>query len=187
MQGKIEDFLVARVDPDNDDEDVVVLAWSDLATSIEHEGAEQAAVTRLAELGVEQSALREAMARKVVNEARIVAIREFREILANPGAAYAPVPRTEHEPTAQYVASPLVTSAPSPYPAYGSGPFCELDRDRSAGEIFRSQSQDGRQGRDIQAEERASMDRENTQAGGGRGASSGGGDGGATTGADTAR
>jgi len=41
---------------------------------------------------VEQSALREAMARKVVNEARIVAIREFREVLANPGSAYAPVP-----------------------------------------------------------------------------------------------
>lgn len=31
IQGKVEDFLVARVDPDNDDEDIVVLAWSDLA------------------------------------------------------------------------------------------------------------------------------------------------------------
>ena len=61
MQGKIEDFLVARVDPDNDDEDIVVLAWSDLAASIEHERAEQAALARLAELGVSQSALREAM------------------------------------------------------------------------------------------------------------------------------
>ena len=33
MQGKIENFLVARVDPDNDDQDIVVLAWSDLAAS----------------------------------------------------------------------------------------------------------------------------------------------------------
>ncbi|WP_375291722.1 hypothetical protein [Qipengyuania sp.] len=40
MQGKVEDFLVARVDPDNDDEDIVILAWSDLAASIEHEGAD---------------------------------------------------------------------------------------------------------------------------------------------------
>jgi len=109
MQRKIEDFLVARVDPDNDDKDIMVLAWSDLAASIEHEGADQAAVARLAELGLEQSALREAMTRKVVNEARIVAIREFREVLANPDSAYLPVPRNERGPTAHYD-----TSAPTP-------------------------------------------------------------------------
>lgn len=123
MQGKVEDFLVARVDPDNDDEDIVVLAWSDLAASIEHEGAEQAAVARLAELGVEQSALREAMARKVVNEARIVAICEFREVLANPGAAYAPVPRTEYEPTMQCgTAVPTSPALPPTQPAV-AGPY----------------------------------------------------------------
>ena len=119
MQGKIEDFLVARVDPDNEDEEIVVLAWSNLAASIEHEGAEKAAAARLAELGVEQSALREAMARKVVNEARIVAIREFREVLANPGVAYAPVPRTEYEPTAQYgTAVPTPSAPPLPSPQW---------------------------------------------------------------------
>ena len=118
MQGKVEDFLVARVDPENDDEDIVVLAWSDLAASIEHEGAEQAAIARLAELGVEHSALREAMARKVVNEARIVAIREFREVLANPGSAYAPVPRSEHGAAGQYVtAAPMPPSPPPTQPA----------------------------------------------------------------------
>ncbi|KZY56726.1 integrase [Erythrobacter sp. HI0063] len=114
VQGKIEDFLVARVDPDDDDEEIVVLAWSDLAASIEHEGAEQAAVARLAEFGLEQSALREAMARKVVNEARIVAIREFREMLANPGAAYAPVPRAEYEPTERYGTAVPTPPVPSP-------------------------------------------------------------------------
>lgn len=62
--------------PINDD--IMVLAWSDLATSIEHEGSKQAAVTWSAELGVEQSALRDAMACKVVNEASIVAIRRLR-------------------------------------------------------------------------------------------------------------
>jgi hypothetical protein len=91
-QGKVEDFLVARIDPDDDDEPIVVMAWSDLAASIAQDGAEEAAVARLAEIGVEQSALREAMARKVVNQARIEAIREFRQTLANPRAAYAPVP-----------------------------------------------------------------------------------------------
>ena len=126
MQGKVADFLVARIDPDNDDEEIVVLAWSDLAASIEHEGAEQAAVARLAELGLEQSALREAMARKVVNEARIVAIREFREVLANPGSAYAPVPRSEYEPAPQYAAAPLVPSALSPAQPAVTGPYASM-------------------------------------------------------------
>ena len=135
MQGKIEDFLVARVDPDNDDEDIVVLAWSDLAASIEHEGAEQAAIARLAELGVEQSALREAMARKVVNEARIVAIREFREVLANPGSAYAPVPRTEYEPTPQYVVPPPVPSSSPPQPA-APGPYATMTATEALEKFF---------------------------------------------------
>lgn len=111
MRGNVEDFLVARIDPDNDDEPIVIVAWSDLAESIEHEGAEEAAVARLAEIGVEQSALREAMARKVVNEARIVAIREFREVLANPGSAYPPVPLAGYEPAPQYVAAPAAPAA----------------------------------------------------------------------------
>ena len=66
-KGKVEDFLVARIDPDADDEPIVVMAWSDLAASIAQDGAEEAAIARLAEIGVEQSVLREAMARKVVN------------------------------------------------------------------------------------------------------------------------
>ena len=136
MQGKIEDFLVARVDPDNEDEEIVVLAWSNLAASIEHEGAEKAAAARLAELGVEQSALREAMARKVVNEARSVAIREFREVLANPGASYAPVPRTEYEPTAQYVASPPVTSAPPPTQPAVPGSFATMTATEALAKFF---------------------------------------------------
>lgn len=91
-QGKVEDFLVARIDPDDHNDPIVVMAWSDLAGSIAQDGAEEAAIARLCEIGVEQSALREAMARKVVNQARIEAIQEFRAALANPGAAYAPVP-----------------------------------------------------------------------------------------------
>lgn len=114
MQGKIEDFLFGRMDPDDEDDPLVIMAWSDLAESIEHEGAELAAVTRLAEIGIEQSALREAMARKVVNEARIVAIREFRELLDNPGAAYAPVPIGAYEPSPEYNAAPIASQPKAP-------------------------------------------------------------------------
>jgi len=136
MQGKVEDFLVARVDPDNDDEPIVIVAWSDLAASIEHEGAEDAAVARLAEIGLEQSALREAMARKVVNEARIVAIREFREVLANPGAAYAPVPITEHEPTAQCSAVPVTPAAHVSAQPTVAGPWATMTPTEAVEEFF---------------------------------------------------
>ena len=136
MQGKVEDFLVARVDPDNDDEPIVIVAWSDLADSIEHEGAEDAAVARLAELGVEQSALREAMARKVVNEARIVAIREFWEVLANPGAAYAPVPITEYEPAPQYPAVPVIPAAPVPPQPAVAGPWASMTPTEAVEKFF---------------------------------------------------
>lgn len=114
-------------------------SWSSpgrISLSIEHEGAEQAAVARLAELGVEQSALREAMARKVVNEARIVAIREFREVLANPGSAYAPVPRSEYEPAPQYVVSPPVSSAPPPPQTAAPGPYATMTATEALEKFF---------------------------------------------------
>ena len=126
MQGKVEDFLVARIDPEDDDEPIVIVAWSDLAQSIEHEGAEEAAVARLAEIGVEQSALREAMARKVVNEARIVAIREFREVLANPGAAYPPVPIGQYESAPQPLAAPATHLAPVAAQPTVAGPWATM-------------------------------------------------------------
>jgi len=118
-KGKVEDFLVARIDPDDDNDPIVVMAWSGLAASIAQEGAEEAAVARLAEIGVEQSALREAMARKVVNQARIEAIREFRVTLANPGAAYSPVPVAGFEQPAQ----PLPHASAPPMPQTPAAPL----------------------------------------------------------------
>lgn len=115
-KGKVDDFLVARIDPEADNEPIVVMAWSDLAASIAQDGAEEAAIARLAEIGVEQSALREAMARKVVNQARMEAIHEFRAALANPGVAYAPVPVAGYEQLAQptsYNATPNPPQAPA--------------------------------------------------------------------------
>jgi integrase len=136
-KGKVEDFLVARIDPEADDEPIVVMAWSDLAASIAQEGAEDAAIARLAEIGVEQSALREAMARKVVNQARAEAIREFRAALANPGAAYAPVPVAGYEPLAQSSAFAATPHAP-PAPAAPiiAGPWATLTPTEAVEKFF---------------------------------------------------
>jgi integrase len=136
-KGKVEDFLVARIDPDADDEPIVVMAWSDLAASIAQDGAEEAAIARLAEIGVEQSVLREAMARKVVNQARIEAIQEFRAALANPGAAYAPVPVAGYEPQAQPSAFAATPHAP-PAPAAPiiAGPWATLTPTEAVEKFF---------------------------------------------------
>lgn len=98
-KGTVDDFLVAHVDADDDDAPIMVLAWSDIARSIADEGAEAAAIARLAELGIEQSRLREVMARKVINQARLAAIAEFRAALVDPAASYPPVPAAGYLPT----------------------------------------------------------------------------------------
>lgn len=134
-KGKVEDFLVARIDPDDDNDPIVVMAWSDLAASIAQEGAEEAAVARLAEIGVEQSALREAMARKVVNQARIEAIREFRATLSNPGAAYAPVPVAGYEPLAQPSSFTVTPQAPPAAPIM-AGPWATLTPTEAVEKFF---------------------------------------------------
>jgi len=109
-KGKIDDFLVARINHEDDDDPIVVMAWSDLAASIAQEGADEAASARLAEIGIGHSDLRAAMARKVVNQARVEAIREFRQVLINPGKAYAPVPVPGFEP-------PVSAPPPAPVPS----------------------------------------------------------------------
>lgn len=108
-KGRVEDFLYADFDPDDDDAPVIVKAWSDLATSIEQDGAEEAAIARLTDLGIERSDLREIMARKVVNAARVEAIRRFRDALANPGLSYAPVPVAAYNQMSITPASPGTT------------------------------------------------------------------------------
>ncbi|MEP2722599.1 site-specific integrase [Roseibium sp.] len=136
-KGKVEDFLVARIKPDNDDEPIVIIAWSDLAASIAEDGAEEAAIARLAELGIEQSALREVMARKVIHQARIEAIREFRQVLSNPGAAYAPVPITGYEPDMQYAAPPATSAGPSaPAQPMAAGPWASMTPTQAAEKFF---------------------------------------------------
>ncbi len=130
-KGKIEDFLIARIDPDNEDDPIVIMAWSDLADSIEQDGAEEAAVARLAEIGVEETVLREAMARKVVNQARIEAVREFRRVLANPSSAYAPVEVAGYEPVMPQNWAPTVTSPP-----HAVGPWANMTPSEAALKFF---------------------------------------------------
>ena len=112
--GKIDNFLIGRMDVDDDDDPIVVMAWSDLAASMDLDSAEAAAASQLSDMGLEQSALREAMARRVVNQARIEAAREFRGAMVNPSAAYAPVPVAGYQPVAEY---PVAASAPPPQAA----------------------------------------------------------------------
>ncbi|ANK14385.1 site-specific integrase [Erythrobacter neustonensis] len=136
-KGRVEDFLVARIDPDAEEEPIVVMAWSDLAASIAQEGAEEAAVARLAEIGVAQSALREAMARKVVNQARIEAIREFRATLANPGAAYASVPVAGYEQLAQPTLYSATTNTPqAPAAPVVAGPWATMTPTEAVEKFF---------------------------------------------------
>ncbi|MGB7374114.1 site-specific integrase [Pontixanthobacter sp.] len=134
--GKVEDFLFAHIDPDDDDAPVLILAWSDIAASIEHEGADQAALARLAEIGVSQSVLREAMARKVVNEARIVAIREFRDVLANPGSAYPAVPIDGYGVAPQNYAAPAAPAASTQSQPVVAGPWAAMLPTEAAKKFF---------------------------------------------------
>lgn len=106
-KGKVDDFVIARIDPDADDEPVVLMAWSDLAASMEQDAAEDAAIARLGDIGLEPTPLRAAMARKVVHQARIVAVREYRNVLENPEAAYPTVPVAGYgSPTVPYTLVP---------------------------------------------------------------------------------
>lgn len=77
------------------------------------------------------------MARKVVNQARIVAIREFREALANPDAAYAPVP----VPSYTSAPAPVRIVAPEPMPhmaasAVSAGPWVTLTATEAVEKFF---------------------------------------------------
>jgi integrase len=91
-KGQVDDFLVAHFDPDDDDDPIILSTWSTLASSIIDEDADSAALARLAEIGIEQTQLRAIMARKAVQQARVKAIQEFREVLLNPSLAYPEVP-----------------------------------------------------------------------------------------------
>ena len=133
-RGQVDDFLVGHTDLEDDNAPIMVVAWSDLAASMAEEGAAEAAVGRLAELGIEQTQLREVMARKVVHQARLQAIREFREVLANPALAYPQVP------VAPFACDPsefTITSAPVPQaPPAPQGPWATMTPTEAVQKFF---------------------------------------------------
>lgn len=132
-KGVVEDFLVAT-SPISDDPEVPieVMLWSDLAETMADEGAEAEAISRLGDLGLEPSQLREAMARKVVHQARLAALEEFRRALLEPSAAYAPGPLSAfHEITAPPCPSPAATASGS-----GHGVWATLTATQAATKFF---------------------------------------------------
>lgn len=121
---RVDDFLTALIDPDDDDAPILLMAWSDLAKTLEGEDTDQAAVARLIDIGLAPSAKRTAIARKAVSQARVEAIQEFRQALINPSSAYASVPVVgfdDARPVRAVPTEPLVqpvtdaTSEPSEY------------------------------------------------------------------------
>ncbi|WP_430388269.1 site-specific integrase [Blastomonas fulva] len=91
--GAVDDFLVARVDPDDDpDKPIIVLAWSDLEQSVQGQPPAEAAAEHLADLRLDATPISLAIARKIIHQAKVEAIREFRATLENPAAAYGQVP-----------------------------------------------------------------------------------------------
>ncbi|MGB3752432.1 MAG: site-specific integrase [Parerythrobacter sp.] len=149
--GKIDDFLIGRMDVDDDDDPIVVMAWSDLAASMDLDSAEAAAASRLADMGLEQSALRHAMARRVVNQARIEAAREFREALANPGSAYGPVAVAQYGGSPQDAKTPVAPTASDSTPPAASSPWTTMTPTQAVEKFFaqnpRTGGADGAQSR----------------------------------------
>lgn len=137
IKGDIDDQIFAHFNPDDEEAPIILVAWSDLAASLEHDGADAAAIARLSDLGLAPSDLRQVMARKVVNQARIVAIREFREALAHPSAAYAPVPVPRYDAaqvSADSIAHDRPTQAILPEPA--AGPWATLTATEAVQKFF---------------------------------------------------
>lgn len=131
---RVDDFLTALIDPDDDDAPILLMAWSDLAKTLEGEDTDQAAVARLIDIGLAPSAIRTAIARKVVSQARVEAIQEFRQALINPSSAYARVPVVgfdDARPVRAVPTEPLVqpvtdaTSEPSEYASMTPTQACE--------------------------------------------------------------
>jgi integrase len=145
IRGEIEDQLFAHLDPDDDESPIILMAWSDLATWLEQEDADEAARARLSDLGLEPSQLRQLMARKVVNQARIAAIRQFREALVNPNAAYGAMPLPSYNPASAHMATTGQAAMPhTAAPAVSASPWATLTATEAAEKFFEHNPRTGR-------------------------------------------
>ncbi|RZI61408.1 MAG: integrase, partial [Zymomonas sp.] len=86
---------LALIIPDDDapaDVPIQIVAWDEIENSLGAEDAMEAAQMHLANLGIASTPLRLQMAHKIVHDARITAIRDYRKRLDNPSTAYPSVP-----------------------------------------------------------------------------------------------
>lgn len=112
-KGSTKDFLVGHFDPDDDDAPIVIMAWSDLEESFQNESPDEAAGQQLVGLGLGTSKLNQVMARKVIHQARVEAIREFRSLLTEPSNGYGQVPVASYAIDNHTAAPPAAFPAPS--------------------------------------------------------------------------
>lgn len=115
--GETGPLLVIRIppqDPETGEEPPIeILTWEDYIGALAGEDANALAPLHLSDLQIPLSPLNLQMAKRIIHQASVQAIREYREIVANPGAVYLPALMA---PPAPYVApAPAsILSAPRP-------------------------------------------------------------------------
>ena len=94
--GDTGDFLFVRKPdesaPDDEDHPIEIMTWEDFAGSLAADDPNDAVADHLAALRIEATALNRQMALRVVHQAAVEALREYKRNLENPGAAFMPVP-----------------------------------------------------------------------------------------------
>lgn len=110
--GSIDDFLVTGSSLDDDpDKPMVVMAWSDIEDDVQGTPPAEAAAAHLADLAVSETPITLALARKIIHQAKVEAIREFRATLADPSLAYGQVPIASAAPIVPQMPPPVVVPA----------------------------------------------------------------------------
>ena len=102
VNGVTGPFLVIRTPPggvlaDDGDAPVEIMTWEDFAGAIAADDPDTAARDHLAALEIAPSPLNMQMARRVIHQATVEALREYRRTLDDPGAAYPPVPAYDED------------------------------------------------------------------------------------------
>lgn len=103
--GETGPLLVIRIPPEDpetgEEPPIEILTWEDYIGALAGEDANALAPLHLSDLQIALSPLNLQMAKRIIHQASVQAIREYREIVANPGAVYLPALMA---PPAPYVA-----------------------------------------------------------------------------------
>lgn len=114
--GETGPLLVIRIPPEDpqtgEEPPIEILTWEDYIGALAGEDANALAPLHLGDLQIPLSPLNLQMAKRIIHQAGVQAIKEYREIVANPGAAYPPIA----------MASPAAYLAPSPAPIASAPP-----------------------------------------------------------------